>query len=160
MNDQMYLQRIQDNPDDKSARTEYLAWLEQAGDDRADYLRLLIERQHIKDSLIAIDRELSAYPRRIDNVWLDTVSPLLIRSQTFGKWYPKPRPQSQPYISVGDFVFHQTVVGLIEVMHTFNEVQADVTGTIAEMCVAEGETVQFNQILFKVNRFTPMITGG
>jgi biotin carboxyl carrier protein len=132
---------------------EYLAWLEHVGDTRASYIRLVMERQKIVDKLREFDSRIVEASQKIDDRWLDAAFPLCIRSPTVGRWYPKPRPESRPYVVVGDFVFHNTVVGLVEVCSTFNEVTAGVTGTVAEICFSAGDVVEFNQVLIKISRF-------
>ena len=53
-------------------------------------------------------------------------------------------------MNVGSKVTAKTVVCLIEAMKVFNQIPADVNGTIAAVLVKNGEAVEFGQLLFKV----------
>ena len=45
----------------------------------------------------------------------------------------------------------KTVVCQVEAMKLFNEIAAEVSGTIAEVCVKNGDPVEYNQVLFRVD---------
>ncbi|MCX7713741.1 MAG: acetyl-CoA carboxylase biotin carboxyl carrier protein [Chthoniobacterales bacterium] len=73
-----------------------------------------------------------------------------IKSPMVGTFYAAPSPEAPPYVTVGSSVNPDTVVCIIEAMKVMNEVKADVSGTIAEICVQNGSPVQFGQVLFRV----------
>ena len=73
-----------------------------------------------------------------------------VRSPIMGIFYSKPDPGSPPFVSLGAKVDEGTTVGLIEVMKVFNAVQAGANGSIAEICVKDGETVEIRQTLFRI----------
>lgn len=75
---------------------------------------------------------------------------LEIKSPMVGTFYSKPKPSLPDYVSVGGTVKHDTVVCLIEAMKLYNDIKAEVTGRIAEVCVNNGDFVEFNQVLFRV----------
>lgn len=64
-----------------------------------------------------------------------------------GTFYRKPSPDAAPYKSVGDTVAVGDVIGLIEVMKSFNEVRADKAGTIAAFIADDEEPVMAGQPL-------------
>jgi acetyl-CoA carboxylase biotin carboxyl carrier protein len=74
-----------------------------------------------------------------------------IKSTTVGTFYARPKPEAQPYVSVGSKVTPTQVVGLIEAMKLFNEVTADCTGVIVEVLVEDKQPVEFDQVLFRVD---------
>jgi acetyl-CoA carboxylase biotin carboxyl carrier protein len=77
--------------------------------------------------------------------------PLLeIKSPTVGTFYASPTPTDPPFVKVGAKVTPTTIVCLIEAMKVFNQIPADVSGTIAEVLVKNNEPVEFGQPLFKV----------
>lgn len=55
-----------------------------------------------------------------------------------------------PVVKINDEVGADTVVGLIEVMKLFNDVEAGIDGTIVDILVEEGDFVEFGQPLFEV----------
>ncbi|MBO6514728.1 MAG: acetyl-CoA carboxylase biotin carboxyl carrier protein [Phycisphaerales bacterium] len=73
-----------------------------------------------------------------------------IESPMVGTYYAKPNPDSPAFINVGDAVSPDTVVCLIEAMKVFNEIKAEQSGTIAKMCVKDGDAVEFGQPLFMI----------
>ena len=80
----------------------------------------------------------------------DTSGTVLIPAPLMGRFYPRPEPGAQTYVSVGSDVAEDTVVGLIEVMKLFNTVQAGVRGVITEICAPEGEFLEYGSPLFRV----------
>ena len=73
-----------------------------------------------------------------------------ITSPMVGTFYASPSPDSPAYIQVGQVVTPDTVVCIVEAMKVMNEIKAEVSGTIAEVCAENGKPVQFGQALFKV----------
>jgi acetyl-CoA carboxylase biotin carboxyl carrier protein len=75
---------------------------------------------------------------------------LEIASPTVGIFYSSAEPGADPLIRVGDTVTENTVVGIVEAMKLFNEVQAGISGVITEILVESGQLVQYDQPLFLV----------
>ncbi len=73
-----------------------------------------------------------------------------IKSPIVGTFYEAPSPDSDPYVEVGAHVDPQTVVCIIEAMKVMNEIKADVSGTVMEKTVANGQAVEYGQVLFRV----------
>lgn len=74
------------------------------------------------------------------------------RSPMVGTFYRRPNPESENYVDAGDAVQAETVICLIEAMKVFNEIKAEFRGTILEVLVQDGETVEYNQPLFKIRK--------
>lgn len=74
-----------------------------------------------------------------------------IKSETVGTFYSQAKPGEPPFVKVGDRVTPTKVIGLIEVMKTYNEVQANCTGTIVEILAENGKYVDFNEVLCRVD---------
>ncbi len=72
------------------------------------------------------------------------VSPML------GTFYRAPAPGEAPFVDVGSTVEPDTIVCIIEVMKMMNSVHAGIAGTIAEVCVENGEPVEYGSPLFRV----------
>jgi acetyl-CoA carboxylase biotin carboxyl carrier protein len=73
-----------------------------------------------------------------------------IKSPIVGTFYSAPSPDSAAYVKVGDDVNAETVVCIVEAMKVMNEIKAEATGTIAKVLVANGQAVEYGQVLFKV----------
>jgi len=74
----------------------------------------------------------------------------LIKSPMVGTFYTAPSPDSPPFVNVGDSVGPDSVVCIIEAMKVMNEIQAELSGTISELLVQNGESVEYGQPLFRV----------
>lgn len=71
-------------------------------------------------------------------------------SPMVGTFYRRANPESESFVSVGDSVGPETVLCIIEAMKVFNEIKAEMSGEIVEVLVKDGETIEFDQPLFKV----------
>jgi acetyl-CoA carboxylase biotin carboxyl carrier protein len=80
----------------------------------------------------------------------DTIGLIAIESPMVGTFYSAPNPDSGPFVTVGSAVAPDTVVCLIEAMKVFNEIKAEVNGTVERVLVNNGEAVEFGQKLFLV----------
>jgi acetyl-CoA carboxylase biotin carboxyl carrier protein len=76
---------------------------------------------------------------------------LEIKSETVGTFYSQAKPGEPPFVKVGDRVAPNKVVGLVEVMKTYNEIQANCAGVIVEALVENGKYVEFGEVLFRVD---------
>jgi acetyl-CoA carboxylase biotin carboxyl carrier protein len=74
-----------------------------------------------------------------------------IKSPTVGTFYNREKPEAAPYVTRGSKVTPTTVVGLIEAMKLFNEVQAECSGTIVEVLVDNAQSVDYHTVLFRVD---------
>jgi acetyl-CoA carboxylase biotin carboxyl carrier protein len=73
-----------------------------------------------------------------------------IKSPMVGTFYTASGPDTKAFVSVGSTVDEETDVCIIEAMKVFNNIKAETRGTIAKIAVANGQTVEFGQILFLV----------
>ena len=73
---------------------------------------------------------------------------IAIESPMVGTFYAAPNPDASAFVSVGAEVNADTVVCLIEAMKIFNEIKAETSGRIEEICVKNGDAVEFGQPLF------------
>jgi acetyl-CoA carboxylase biotin carboxyl carrier protein len=73
-----------------------------------------------------------------------------IKSPTVGTFYASPSPDEPAFVSVGSKVTPTSIVCLIEAMKVFNQIPADVAGTIAAVLVKNNDAVEYGQPLFKV----------
>jgi acetyl-CoA carboxylase biotin carboxyl carrier protein len=74
-----------------------------------------------------------------------------IKSEMVGTFYARPKPDKDDFVKVGVKVRPDTTVCMIEAMKIFNEIKAGIAGTIAEVCVKNGDPVDFGQVLFRVD---------
>ncbi|MGE3804897.1 MAG: acetyl-CoA carboxylase biotin carboxyl carrier protein [Gemmataceae bacterium] len=74
-----------------------------------------------------------------------------IKSPVIGTFYASPEPNAEPFVRVGTRVNPSTVVCIIEAMKIFNEITADCSGVIKEICVENQQAVEFDTVLFRVD---------
>lgn len=67
-----------------------------------------------------------------------------------GTFYRRPSPDKPTYKNEGDTVAVGDVIGLIEVMKSFNEVKADVAGKIVKFVADNEEPVMAGQPLAEI----------
>jgi acetyl-CoA carboxylase biotin carboxyl carrier protein len=73
-----------------------------------------------------------------------------ITSPTVGTFYQSAQPGDPPFVKVGDKVRSDSIVCIVEAMKVFNQIPAEVSGTIAKVLVQDGDAVEFGQPLFAV----------
>lgn len=65
-----------------------------------------------------------------------------------GTFYTAPAPDQEPYVKVGDKVKKGDILCIVEAMKLMNEIECESTGVIQEICVENGQAVEFGQALF------------
>lgn len=73
-----------------------------------------------------------------------------IKAPIVGTFYQSSAPDQPPYLKVGDTVAVGDVVCIIEAMKFMNEVTSDVSGTVTDILVEDGQFVEFGQELFRI----------
>lgn len=76
----------------------------------------------------------------------------LVKSPMVGTFYRSPSPDSPSFVDVGAKISEDSVVCIIEAMKVMNEIQAEIKGTITEILVENGDSIEFGQPLFKVKK--------
>ncbi|HLI34991.1 MAG TPA: acetyl-CoA carboxylase biotin carboxyl carrier protein [Terriglobia bacterium] len=74
----------------------------------------------------------------------------VIRSPIVGTFYGSPSPEAPPYVKVGDKIQKGQVLCIIEAMKLMNEIEAEISGEIAEIYVQSGQPVEYGQSLFGI----------
>jgi acetyl-CoA carboxylase biotin carboxyl carrier protein len=73
-----------------------------------------------------------------------------IRSPMVGTFYTSGSPDVPPFVKVGDQVGPESTVCIVEAMKVFNEIPAECSGRIAAVMAKNGDAIEFNQPLFRV----------
>lgn len=74
-----------------------------------------------------------------------------IKSPMVGVFYTASAPEADPYVTKGSQVKKGDVVCIIEAMKLMNEIAAEEEGQIVEVCVQNGQIVEYGQTLFKLS---------
>jgi len=81
---------------------------------------------------------------------VDDSKATFIKSPMVGTFYSAANPDSPAFVKVGDHVGPETTVCIIEAMKVFNEIPAECAGRIAAVMAKNGDAIEFNQPLFRV----------
>lgn len=73
-----------------------------------------------------------------------------VKSPMVGVFYASPTPDAEPFVRVGKKVKKGDVLCIVEAMKIMNEITSEQDGEIVDICVKNGEVVEFSQILFKI----------
>lgn len=73
-----------------------------------------------------------------------------LTSPMVGTFYSAPSPDAKPFVEVGQTVSQGDVVCIVEAMKLMNEIEAEVSGKIVEICVKDGQPVEFGQVLMYI----------
>ena len=73
-----------------------------------------------------------------------------ITSPMVGAFYAAPAPGAKPFVKVGDMVSVGQVVCIVEAMKLMNEIESEVSGRITQICVEDGQSVEYGQVLMYI----------
>ncbi len=77
---------------------------------------------------------------------------LSVKSPMVGVFYAAPAENAAPYVSLGDRVEKGQTLCIVEAMKLMNEITAEEEGVISQICVANGQVVEFGTELFRIKR--------
>jgi acetyl-CoA carboxylase biotin carboxyl carrier protein len=73
-----------------------------------------------------------------------------VKSPMVGTFYRSPGPDAKPFVELGQAVKPGDTLCIIEAMKLLNEIEAEVTGTVREILVENGQPVEYGQALFVI----------
>ena len=73
-----------------------------------------------------------------------------IKSPMVGTFYSKPSPDEKPFVNEGDNIKIGDVVGLIDVMKLFTNIESSLNGRIKSILVNDGDLVEFDQPIIEI----------
>lgn len=74
----------------------------------------------------------------------------VMKAPIVGTFYAAPAPGKAPFVSVGSTVNKGDVLFIIESMKVMNEVTSEFSGRVAEILVEDGEAVEFDQPILRI----------
>lgn len=80
----------------------------------------------------------------------EDASLVAIESPMVGTYYSRPNPDTDSFVKPGANIGPDTVVCLVEAMKVFNEIKAEISGTVEKILVKDGDSVEFGQKMFLV----------
>ena len=73
-----------------------------------------------------------------------------VLSPMVGTFYGASSPEAQPFVKLGQSVGVGDTLCIIEAMKMFNQIEADVSGTVVAILVENGQPVEFDEPLFVI----------
>ena len=73
-----------------------------------------------------------------------------LTSPMVGTFYSAPSPDAEAFVKVGQTIKEGDVVCIVEAMKLMNEIESDFSGKVTEICVQDGQPVEFGQVLMYV----------
>ncbi|HKE49489.1 MAG TPA: acetyl-CoA carboxylase biotin carboxyl carrier protein [Rhodanobacteraceae bacterium] len=74
----------------------------------------------------------------------------VVTAPMVGTFYASSNPEAPPFVKVGQKVKTGDTLGIIEAMKMFNQIEADVAGTVLAVLVGNGQPVEFDEPLFVI----------
>lgn len=74
----------------------------------------------------------------------------IVTAPLVGTFYAAPAEDEEPFVKVGERVEKGQIVAIIEAMKLMNEIESDFAGTVTEVFVENGQSVEYGQPLFAV----------
>ena len=76
----------------------------------------------------------------------------IVKSPLVGTFYAAPSEDADPFVKIGDKVKKGQVLAIVEAMKLMNELSAEEEGVISEICVTNGQVVEYGTELFRIKR--------
>ena len=74
----------------------------------------------------------------------------LIRSPMVGTFYDSSSPEAEAFVSLGQQIKEGDTMCIIEAMKMFNQIEAEISGTVVAVLVENGQPVEFDEPLFVI----------
>ncbi len=81
----------------------------------------------------------------------DTSKYITVKSPMIGTFYRSSSPDQDPFVKVGDVVKKGDVLGIIEAMKLFNEIESEYSGTIVKVFVDNATAIEYDQTLLLID---------
>ena len=74
----------------------------------------------------------------------------VVRSPMVGTFYGSPSPEAEPFVTLGQRISEGETLCIIEAMKMFNQIEAELSGTVVAILAESGQPVEFDQPLFVI----------
>jgi len=74
------------------------------------------------------------------------------KSPLVGTFYRSAKPDSEPFVNVGDEVGPDKVLCIIEAMKVMNEIKAEMNGVVRDILTKNGQAVEFGEAMFLIEK--------
>ena len=102
------------------------------------------------DDVIQIPVQVNGKLKAVVEVEKEAPKGKAITSPMVGTFYAAPSPEAEAFVEVGKTISEGDVVCIVEAMKLMNEIKADHAGKVTQICVKNGDPVEFGQVLMYV----------
>ncbi|GAA0254697.1 acetyl-CoA carboxylase biotin carboxyl carrier protein [Rhodanobacter caeni] len=74
----------------------------------------------------------------------------VVKAPMVGTFYASASPGTPPFVKVGQQVKAGDTLGVIEAMKMFNQIEAEVSGTVKAILIENGQPVEFDEPMFVI----------
>lgn len=82
----------------------------------------------------------------------DAANVVVVKSPMVGTYYSAPGPDQPQYVAPGKKISEGDTLCIVEAMKLMNEIKSELSGTVLEILVKNGQPVEFDQPLFKIQK--------
>lgn len=104
------------------------------------------QQGNVGNIVLPQETPVTSAPQKATDGFSDLASPLI------GVFYAAPTEDGKPFVQEGDRIKKGDMLCIIEAMKLMNEITAEEDGMIAEICVANGQVVDYGQTLFRLKK--------
>lgn len=112
------------------------------------------------NKVVRLERNIQSVPdvRQVSTVSSSSVETaddtdyISVKSPIVGVFYAAPAENAEPFVTLGDRVEKGKTLCIIEAMKLMNEISSEENGIISEICVTNGQVVEFGTELFRIKR--------
>ena len=116
-----------------------------------DGVTVRLERA-VAENVIQVPQGAAAAPAAAAEKSESTDDSSYVTSPMVGVAYLAPTENSDPYVKLGDKVKAGDILCIVEAMKLMNMIQTEIDGTIAEICITDGQVVEYGTKLFRIER--------
>lgn len=101
---------------------------------------------------VTVSANETVYSASTPEVSTESKDYISVKSPIVGVFYAAPAENADPYVAVGDRVKKGQTLCIVEAMKLMNEITAEEDGVISEVCVTNGQVVEYGTELFRIKR--------
>ena len=126
-------------------------------EDQEQSIVLKREKQTVTTNVVStpVVEAKATTPAKVEEAKEDNTSSIAktakaVKSPMVGTFYAAPSSDDAPFVQVGDTVSKGQVVCIVEAMKLMNEIESDYSGKVVEICLDDGQPVEYGQVLMYI----------
>ena len=113
-------------------------------------MKLHLTKKQEKIQVAAVPAEPEAVSKTEPEAPVKDAGANAVTSPLVGTFYAAPSEDAEPFVAVGDQVKKGQTLAIIEAMKLMNEIESEYDGVVEEICVSNGQAVEYGQELFRI----------